>query len=93
MLAIALMPSCGGAGSSGGGGGTPPAAPTGLTATPGNAQVSLTWNASSGATSYQVSRGTVTGGPYTPLVTQAGKSYTDSALTNGAMLPSVPRGA
>ena len=42
----------------------PPAAPTGLAATAGNEQVSLTWNASAGATSYHVKRGTVTGGPY-----------------------------
>src|SRR5215471_20665369 len=32
----------------GGGGGTPPPAPTNLAATPGNGQVSLSWNASSG---------------------------------------------
>src|SRR6266511_2347398 len=31
-----------------GGGGSPPPAPTGLVATPGNAQVSLSWNASAG---------------------------------------------
>ena len=33
-----------------------PPAPTGLTATAGNAQVSLSWNASPGATSYNVYR-------------------------------------
>jgi len=37
-----------------GGGGTPPPPPTGLTAAPGNAQVTLNWSASSGATSYNV---------------------------------------
>jgi predicted phosphodiesterase len=61
-----------------------PAAPTGLTATAGNAQVSLSWTASSGATSYNVKRGTVSGGPYTtvaPGVTST--SITDTGLTNG----------
>src|SRR5262249_21780059 len=47
------------AGSSG-----PPASPTGLTATSGNTQVVLNWSASSGATSYNVKRATVSGGPY-----------------------------
>ena len=42
---------------------TAPAAPTGLAATAGNAQVGLSWNASSGATSYNVKRATVSGGP------------------------------
>src|ERR1700722_2845346 len=37
---------------------TVPATPTGLAATPGNAQISLTWNASTGANSYHVKRST-----------------------------------
>ena len=45
----------------------PPQPPTGLVATPGNAQVSLSWTASSGATSYNVKRSTVSGGPYTTV--------------------------
>ena len=40
--------------STGGGAAGPPATPTGLTATAGNQMVSLTWNASAGATSYKV---------------------------------------
>src|SRR5262249_57764285 len=39
----------------------PPAAPTGLTASPGDAKVTLTWNTVTGATSYNVYRGTATG--------------------------------
>ena len=46
-------------------GGSAPPPPTGLTPTAGNAQVALTWNASSGATSYNVKRSTTSGGPYT----------------------------
>jgi MBG domain len=39
----------------------PPAAPTGLTATPGANTVSLSWDATPGATGYKVLRGTTTG--------------------------------
>jgi fibronectin type 3 domain-containing protein len=60
-----------------------PQAPAGLTATPGNAQVSLSWNPSSGATSYNVKRSTVPGGPYTIVGSPVGTSFTDSGLTNG----------
>src|ERR1019366_1330835 len=47
----------------------PPVAPTNLTATAGNAQVLLSWTASSGATSYNVLRGTASGGPYSSIAT------------------------
>jgi fibronectin type 3 domain-containing protein len=60
-----------------------PAAPTGLTATAGNAQVSLTWIASSGATSYNVKRGTTSGGPYTQVSSVTVPSFLDTGLTNG----------
>ncbi len=85
LASTLLLPSCGGSGSTGGGGSqvTPPAAPTGLAATAGNQQVSLTWTASSGATSYNVGRGATTGGPYTTLSSPTATSYTDSAVTNG----------
>jgi glycosidase/fibronectin type 3 domain-containing protein len=64
---------------------TAPAAPTGLTATAGNAQVSLSWTASSGATSYNVYRGTTAGGESgTPIATGVtGTSYANTGLTNG----------
>jgi fibronectin type 3 domain-containing protein len=62
-----------------------PAAPTGLTATAGNAAVTLNWTASSGATSYNVYRGTTAGGESsTPLATGiTSVSYPDTAVTNG----------
>ncbi len=80
-----FLPSCGGSGSSGGGGQqvNPPSAPSGLTATAGNQQVALSWNASSGATSYNVGRATTSGGPYTTVSSPTTTSYTDSGLTNG----------
>jgi fibronectin type 3 domain-containing protein len=60
-----------------------PSPPTGLTATPGNGQVALAWNASSGATSYHVKRATTSGGPYTTIASPTSTSYTDGGLTNG----------
>ncbi|MGN6643595.1 MAG: autotransporter-associated beta strand repeat-containing protein, partial [Verrucomicrobiota bacterium] len=60
-----------------------PNTPTGLSATGSNAVVRLTWNASSGATSYKVKRATVSGGPYTVVGSPVGTSYTDSGLVNG----------
>jgi hypothetical protein len=61
----------------------PPPPPTGLTATAGNAQVVLSWNASAGATSYIVGQGTKSGGPYTVVSSPTTTTYTDTGLTNG----------
>jgi PKD repeat protein len=73
--------------------GTPPDAPTGLTATAGNGQVSLNWiapanNGGVAITSYRVYRGTATGSE--ALLTSGGcgglgavLSCTDAGLTNG----------
>ncbi|HVH69506.1 MAG TPA: malectin domain-containing carbohydrate-binding protein, partial [Candidatus Dormibacteraeota bacterium] len=61
-----------------------PAAPTNLTATPGNTQVSLSWTASSGAASYNVKRSTTTGGPYSSIATGVTTTnFTDTGLTSG----------
>ena len=62
---------------------TIPAAPAGLQATAGNAQVSLSWTASTGATSYKVYRSTVSGSGYAVLASGAVTSYVDKAVTNG----------
>lgn len=61
----------------------PPAAPTGLSATAGDKQVALTWNASTGAATYNVKRSTTQGGPYTTVNSPAGTNYTDIGLTDG----------
>ena len=61
----------------------PPATPTGLTPSPGNAQVALSWNASTGATLYHVKRSTTNGGPYTQVGAPTAPKYTDTGLTNG----------
>lgn len=47
-------------------------------------QIHLTWTKSSGATSYDVTRATVNGGPYTTVKKSVkSTSYTDSGLTSG----------
>ena len=64
---------------------TPPAAPTGLTATAGNAQVTLAWSASGGATSYHVKRSTTNGSGYTQVSAPTMTGYLDTGLTNGTI--------
>ncbi len=59
------------------------AAPTNLAATAGDAQASLTWTASSGATSYNVKRSTVNGGSYTTIANVPTPAFVNTGLTNG----------
>lgn len=61
----------------------PPAAPTNLRATGGDGQATLAWSASSGATSYNVERSTVSGGPYAQLAAASSPPYTDRTASNG----------
>jgi cellulose 1,4-beta-cellobiosidase len=67
----------------------PPAVPTGLTANVGTASTAtagfadLTWNASSGATSYSVRVSTTSGGPYTASQTVSATKATIPGLTIG----------
>lgn len=63
----------------------PPAAPTGLVATAGNAQAMLSWNAASGATSYNLKRATVNGGPYSIITSLTATSFTDTNLVNSTV--------
>ena len=61
-----------------------PPAPTNLTATPANQQITLSWQPSVGATSYKLKKSLITGGPYTLVTTiPTGTSYADTGLTNG----------
>ena len=59
-------------------------APENLTATAGDAQVSLSWGALTGAVSYNVKRSTIAGGPYTTIATGVvSTNYVDTGLING----------
>ncbi len=63
-----------------------PYAASGLTATGGTGQVTLSWTAGSGATSYNLYRATASGGEsaIAPVVTGiTGTSYTNTSLNNG----------
>jgi len=62
----------------------PPAAPTNLTATtPADNTIALSWDASTGATSYNVLRSTTSGGPYTQIATVTVTNFTDTGLPAG----------
>jgi fibronectin type 3 domain-containing protein len=62
---------------------TIPDTPVGLSASPGNAQVTLSWAASSGASSYHVKRSAASGGPYSQVGAPSEASYIDASVTNG----------
>ena len=62
---------------------TAPPAPTGLTATAGNGQVTLSWTGVAGATSYNVKQGTASGGPYTTIASPTTPGAVSGGLTNG----------
>jgi len=64
--------------------GTPPPPPAGLSATAGNLQVRVTWNAAAGAASYSVKRSTTSGSGYSTIQAGVtGTSYTDVNVANG----------
>jgi fibronectin type 3 domain-containing protein len=60
-----------------------PAAPTGLTASPGDGVLSLSWTASLGATSYNVKSATTMGGPYTTITNVTATGTYDTSVANG----------
>jgi fibronectin type 3 domain-containing protein len=72
-LEVSALPAC-----------SPPSVPAKPTATAGDGQVTLSWPASTGgASSYQVLRGTISGGPYTLASSPTGTGFTDTGLTDG----------
>lgn len=60
-----------------------PLAPSGVSAAPGDTQVTVSWTAPDYAETYTVKRAEVTGGPYTTVGTTTSTSFTDTGLTNG----------
>ncbi|HMP84249.1 MAG TPA: LamG domain-containing protein, partial [Verrucomicrobiota bacterium] len=65
--------------------GTPPAAPTGLVATAGDANVMLSWTASATATNYHIKRSTTSGSGLTTVATNASLAFTNTSLNNGTL--------
>ncbi len=61
---------------------TAPAVPTGLTVSPGSSKVYLKWDATSGATGYNVKRATISGGTYTTVASPTTNNYTDASVAN-----------
>ncbi|MBI5182166.1 MAG: Ig-like domain-containing protein [Nitrospirae bacterium] len=70
---------------SGGGGGSAPSAPTGVSATAGDGQTTISWNAVSGATSYNIYWATTSGVTKTTgtKISSVTSPYTHTGLTNG----------
>ncbi|MBI5344264.1 MAG: fibronectin type III domain-containing protein [Deltaproteobacteria bacterium] len=83
ILAIITLSGCGGGG--GGSSTSPPSAPTGVSASAGAGQVTISWTAATGATSYNVYWSTASGVTKTTgaQITDAASPYTHSGLTNG----------
>lgn len=81
LLSSVVLTGCGG----GGGSAAPPAAPTGVTVTPGNGQVTVAWTTVSGATSYNIYWSTTAG--VTPAngtkIPGATSPHPLTGLTNG----------
>lgn len=60
----------------------PPDAPMNLAAVTGNSQVSLSWSEATFATSYNVKRALVAGGPYVTLTNIVATTFTDMGVAN-----------
>jgi fibronectin type 3 domain-containing protein len=62
-----------------------PPAPAGFSATAGNDLVGLRWSTVTGATSYDLKRATVNGGPYVQIAAPWWNGYTDVGAKNGTV--------
>jgi autotransporter-associated beta strand protein len=62
----------------------PPAAPAQPSAVNKNNEVDLNWNSASGASTYNVKRATVSGGPYTTIANVSTTAYADISVNNGS---------
>lgn len=63
----------------------PPSAPTNLTATAGDAKVTLNWNTVTNATSYNVKRSLVSGGGYTFAGNSTATNFLNTSVTDGTL--------
>lgn len=88
LLVVLILPACGV-----GGGGTltptvAPGIPAGVSARSGNGSVTISWQASPAAVTYEVQRSTHAGGPYAPVPggsTVAATTFRDDGLANGSV--------
>jgi fibronectin type 3 domain-containing protein len=64
----------------------PPEVPAGLSATPGNGRIALSWSPVPGATHYTLERAAAAIGPYTRLVRTSQTFFTDATAQNGTPL-------
>src|SRR5207248_2411045 len=64
---------------------TPSAAPSGLTATAGNHEVSLQWNAVPGVAGYRLYRSPLSGGGYDLIASLGGTTSTDTSVDNAKL--------
>lgn len=64
---------------------TTPVAPANLTATAGDSQVALKWNAVTNATSYYVKRSFISGGSYTNVNNCTTTNFTSTSIANGTL--------
>ncbi|TRX03699.1 LamG-like jellyroll fold domain-containing protein [Flavobacterium gawalongense] len=62
----------------------PPAVPSMPVVVNNSNSIGLSWNTASGAVTYKIKRGTVSGGPYTTLATVSTTSYTDTNVSSGS---------
>jgi autotransporter-associated beta strand protein len=60
-----------------------PSPPANVSATAAGTQVTVTWTASTGATTYAIYRSTSPNGTYTNIAASSGTSYTDTTASNG----------
>jgi TatA/E family protein of Tat protein translocase len=60
----------------------PSAAPSGVTGKAGRGQATISWNASNGASSYNVKRSGSSGGPYALIASTGATSLSDEGLGN-----------
>ena len=60
-----------------------PGVPANLIATAGHKSARLKWNSATNATSYNLKRGTTSGGPYTPVGSSTATNFVDGGLVNG----------
>jgi rhamnogalacturonan endolyase len=61
----------------------PLSAPDGLSSTAGNAQITLSWNATPTATSYNIKRSLTSGSGFTAIATSNTTTVVDASVTNG----------